>query len=48
ELLGIQPGAPVLYIKRTTYLQDGTAFEHVKSAYRGDRYTFVHYMDRVK
>ncbi len=48
ELLGIQPGVPVLYIKRTTYLQDGTAFEHVKSAYRGDRYTFVHYMDRVK
>lgn len=48
EPLGIQPGAPVLYIKRTTYLQDGTAFEHVKSAYRGDRYTFVHYMDRVK
>lgn len=47
NILGIQKGAPVLLIKRTTYLQNGTAFEHAKSVYRGDRYTFVHYMDRL-
>lgn len=28
NILGIQKGAPVLLIKRTTYLQNGTAFEH--------------------
>ncbi|MGM0860851.1 GntR family transcriptional regulator [Bacillus atrophaeus] len=48
KLLEIKKGAPVLLIKRTTYLQSGIAFEHVKSIYRGDRYTFVHYMDRLK
>lgn len=47
SILGIQKGAPVLLIKRTTYLQNGTAFEHAKSVYSSDRYTFVHYMDRL-
>ncbi|MCI4170966.1 hypothetical protein MMJ17_24590, partial [Bacillus spizizenii] len=28
-------------------LQNGTAFEHATSVDRGDRYKFVHYMDRL-
>ena len=40
-LLHVQPGAPLLVMHRVTYGQDGHAFEHVKSYYRGDRYKFV-------
>lgn len=44
--LAIEVGAPVLLIVRTSYLQDGTPFELVKSAFRADRYRFVHTMKR--
>ncbi|MFB4163819.1 GntR family transcriptional regulator [Alteribacillus sp. JSM 102045] len=46
ELLGIQAGDPILWISRMTHLQDGTPFEYVKSAYRGDRYKFSIHMPR--
>jgi GntR family transcriptional regulator len=45
--LEIEKGSPVLLILRTSYLQDGTPFEFVKSAYRADRYKFVHTMKRT-
>ena len=40
-LLHVAPGSPLLLIHRVTYDQNGRAFEHVKSLYRGDRYKFV-------
>jgi GntR family transcriptional regulator, N-acetylglucosamine utilization regulator len=40
-LLHVQPGSPLLLMHRVTYDQDGRAFEHVRSFYRGDRYKFV-------
>ncbi len=46
RLLGIDRGSPVLLIHRSSYLKDGTPFEYVKSAYRADRYKFVHSMQR--
>ena len=46
RLLEIEKGSPVLLILRTSYLGDGTPFEFVKSAYRADRYKFVHTMHR--
>ncbi|MDZ5474124.1 GntR family transcriptional regulator [Bacillus sp. 31A1R] len=44
--LQIEKGSPVLLILRTSYLEDGTPFELVRSAYRADRYKFVHTMKR--
>ncbi|MEH7883467.1 GntR family transcriptional regulator [Bacillus sp. JJ1609] len=46
RLLEIEKGSPVLLILRTSTLKDGTPFEFVKSAYRADRYKFVHTMQR--
>ena len=46
RLLEIEKGSPVLLILRTSHLKDGTPFEFVKSAYRADRYKFVHTMQR--
>lgn len=46
SLLHIKNGDPVLMISRISHLQSGLPFEYVKSIYRGDRYTFVHNMDR--
>lgn len=40
-LLHVAPGSPMLLMHRTTYDQDGRAFEYVKSLYRGDRYKFI-------
>ena len=40
-LLHVAPGSPLLLMHRVTYDQNGKAFEHVKSMYRGDRYKFV-------
>jgi GntR family transcriptional regulator len=39
-LLEIDVGFPILYITRTTFLDDNTPVEYVESAYRGDRYVF--------
>ncbi len=44
--LEIEKGSPVLLILRTSILKDGSPFEFVKSAYRADRYKFVHTMKR--
>jgi len=40
KLLNLEPGAPVLLIRRTTYSQEGKPFEYVESVYRGDKYVF--------
>lgn len=40
ELLEIKSGRAVLCISRTTYEQNGRAFEYVQSTYRGDKYQF--------
>ncbi len=41
ELLGINPGAPGLFIERRGFLEDGRAIEMTRSWYRGDTYDFV-------
>ncbi|SDH26844.1 GntR family transcriptional regulator [Alteribacillus persepolensis] len=46
ELLQIEAGDPILWISRKTHLQDGTPFEYVRSAYRGDRYKFSIHLPR--
>lgn len=46
ETLGMEEGDPILYIVRISYLQDGKPFELVKSAFRADRYRFIHTMKR--
>ncbi|MGC4377780.1 GntR family transcriptional regulator [Fictibacillus sp. Mic-4] len=46
ELLNIAKGAPVLHIKRRTFLKNGCPLEFVHSIYRGDRYKFVIDMHR--
>ncbi|AOM84505.1 putative transcriptional regulator of N-Acetylglucosamine utilization, GntR family [Salisediminibacterium beveridgei] len=46
ELLTVETGSPVLLLERITRFDDGTVFEYVKSAYRGDRYKFIADMQR--
>lgn len=41
KLLGIEKGAPGLYIERRGFLEDGRAIEATQSWYRGDAYDFV-------
>ncbi|UOQ43274.1 GntR family transcriptional regulator [Halobacillus salinarum] len=41
ELLDVPQSSAILLIERNSYLQDGTPFEIVKSAYRADRYKFI-------
>ena len=41
ELLGIEAGAPGLFIERRGFLDDGRAIEMTHSWYRGDAYDFV-------
>jgi len=41
KMLKVEPGQPVLTLKRLTYLQDGQPIEYVRSTYRGDRYRFT-------
>jgi GntR family transcriptional regulator, N-acetylglucosamine utilization regulator len=41
QILGVEPGAPALYIERISYLKDGRPVEFTKSHYRGDAYDFV-------
>jgi GntR family transcriptional regulator len=41
RVLGVEPGAPALYIERISYLKDGRPVEFTKSHYRGDAYDFV-------
>jgi GntR family transcriptional regulator len=46
DILEIAKGAPVLLIKRQTYLTTGEPLEVVHSVYRGDRYKFMIDMKR--
>lgn len=39
-LLEINKGMPVLFIQRTSFLQDNVPFEYSRSWFRGDRYIF--------
>ena len=41
KLLGLEPGAPGLYIERRGFLDDGRVIEATESWYRGDAYDFV-------
>lgn len=41
RLLGVEPGAPGLFIERRGFLEDGRAIEMTHSWYRGDAYDFV-------
>jgi GntR family transcriptional regulator len=41
RLLGVEPGAPALYIERRGFLDDGRVIEATQSWYRGDAYDFV-------
>lgn len=40
DLLQLNPGVPVLLIKRITFDAEGVPFEYVKATYAGDRYRF--------
>jgi GntR family transcriptional regulator len=37
ELLGIEPGEPLLYLRSVTYLDSGRAVEYYEARHRGDR-----------
>ncbi len=41
KILGLEPGAPALYIERRGFLDDGRVIEATQSWYRGDAYDFV-------
>jgi GntR family transcriptional regulator len=38
--LAVHPGAPLLLIESTAYLEDGTPIEYFKARHRGDRTRF--------
>ncbi len=41
ELLGIQPGAPLMLERRLAFDEDDRAVEHARDLFRGDRFRFV-------
>ncbi|MQA94542.1 MAG: UTRA domain-containing protein [Streptosporangiales bacterium] len=41
QLLGVDPGMPLLLLSRNSFDADGIPVEWVRSLYRGDRYKFV-------
>jgi GntR family transcriptional regulator len=41
RLIGVESGAPALYIERRGFLDDGRVIETTQSWYRGDAYDFV-------
>ncbi|WP_236682812.1 GntR family transcriptional regulator [Thermus filiformis] len=41
RVLGVEPGAPLLYLERVSYLADGRPVEFVRSLYRADRYELL-------
>jgi GntR family transcriptional regulator len=45
-LLGVKPGAALLYISRIGFLPSGVAVEFTRSYYRGDRYDLVSELSR--
>ncbi len=48
RLLEVPSRSPVFLFTRTSYLEDGTPVEHVKSVYPGDRYKIVNRLMRLK
>ena len=46
ELLGIAPGAPVLVLRRVSFLASGEPVETVKLVFRGDAYRYRVNLDR--
>lgn len=46
KFLKIKKGSPIMLIQQTTFLQDETPVEFVKSSYRADRYKFIIQMKR--
>ena len=44
--LEIKRGAPILYIQRTSFIEDNKPFEYSRSWYRGDRYIFDVHLKR--
>ena len=47
-LLEVALRSPVFLFTRTSYLEDGTPAEYVKSVYPGDRYKIVNRLMRLK
>ena len=47
ELLAISPGAPLILIDSTSYLEDGTALEYYHAVHRSDRARFEVNLMRV-
>ena len=47
ELLAISPGAPLILIDSTSYLEDGTALEYYHALHRSDRARFEVNLMRV-
>lgn len=41
DLLGVDTGLPLLLVHRTAWTEDGRPVEWTRSAFRGDRFTFV-------
>jgi GntR family transcriptional regulator len=41
RLLGIEPGAPLMLIESTAFVQDGMPIEYFKARHRGDRTRFL-------
>jgi GntR family transcriptional regulator len=41
ELLAVEPGHPLLVVRRHSHTADGRPVEWTRSVYRGDRFTFV-------
>ena len=41
RLLGVRPGAPLMLIQSTSYLEDGTPVEYFVARHRGDRTQFI-------
>lgn len=46
QLLKVTQGAPIQFIKSTTFLSNGTPIEYSLAKYRGDRNTFTFEMNR--
>lgn len=48
QLLGIECGAPLIYLESVTYLQDGTPIEYYQALHRGDRSRFEVSLLRIR
>jgi GntR family transcriptional regulator len=46
ETLKIAEGSPVLFTRRTTYVERNRPIEYARSVYRGSKYTFYTHLKR--